>query len=235
VGFILINTSAQGIEFLRLAVSSRSALSAEVLFLRKQLAFYQEHQIPPRKLTDGARFSLVLWSRLFNWREALMIVKPETLIGWHRKGFKVFWRWKSGMGRPRIPENLRRLIVGMVQDNPTSGEERVAAELSVKLGILVSPRTVRAYWPRESDPRSGRRTSSQHCQTFVRNHAEAIVAADFFVAITAGFRMLYVFVVMEVGAVAFCTAMSRLIRLLVGPCSSPRSHSQRSWVSLSHP
>jgi len=90
VGFILINTFAQGIQFLRLAVSSRSALSAEVLFLRKQLAFYQEHQIPPRKLTDAARFSLVLWSRLFNWREALMIVKPETLNGWHRKGFKVF-------------------------------------------------------------------------------------------------------------------------------------------------
>jgi len=90
VGFVLINTGAQGIQFLRLAVSSRSALSAEVLFLRKQLAFYREHQIPPRKLTDAARFSLVLWSRLFNWREALMIVKPETLIGWHRKGFKVF-------------------------------------------------------------------------------------------------------------------------------------------------
>jgi len=90
VGFILIKAGAQGIQFLRLAVSSRSALSAEVLFLRKQLAFYEEHQIPPRKLTDAARFSLVLWSRLFNWREALMIVKPETLIGWHRKGFKLF-------------------------------------------------------------------------------------------------------------------------------------------------
>jgi hypothetical protein len=93
VGFILISTGstgAQGIQFLSLAVSSRSALSAEVLFLRKQLAFYQEHQIPPRQLTDAARFSLVLWSRLFNWREALMIVKPETLIGWHRKGFKLF-------------------------------------------------------------------------------------------------------------------------------------------------
>jgi hypothetical protein len=88
----------------------------------------------------------------------------------------------------------------MVQDNPTWGEERVAAELSVKLGILVSPRTVRAYWPRESDPRSGRRTSSQHWRTFVRNHAQAIVAADFLVAITAGFRVLYVFVVMEVGS-----------------------------------
>jgi putative transposase len=195
---ILITTAGQGIQFLWLAVSSRAELSAEVLFLRKQLAFYQEHQVRPRKLTDAALFSLVLWSQLFNWRTALMIVKPETLIGWHRKGFRLFWRWKSRLGRPRIPENLRQLIVRLVQENPTWGEERIAAELSVKLGILVSPRTVRAYWPQQGDPRGGRRTSSQHWRTFVRNHAKAIVASDFLVAITAGFRVLYVFVVMEV-------------------------------------
>jgi putative transposase len=100
---ILITTVAQCTQFLRLALSSRAALSAEVLFLRKQLAFYQEHQIPPRKLTAAARFSLVLWSRFFNWRKALMIVRPETLIGWHRKGFKLWWLWKSRLGRPRIP------------------------------------------------------------------------------------------------------------------------------------
>ena len=165
-------------------------MSAEVLFLRKQLAFYQEHQVQPRKLTAAARFSLVLWSRLFNWRKALMIVKPETLIGWHRKGFKLFWRWKSRLGRPRIPENLRQLIVRLVQENPTWGEERIAAELAVKRGILVSPRTVRAYWPRAADPRGRRRTSAQHWRSFVRNHAQAMVAADFLVAITAGFRVL---------------------------------------------
>ena len=85
-------------------------MSAEVRFLRKQLAFYREHQVQPRKLTDAARFSLVLWSRLFNWRAALMIVKPETLIGWHRKGFKLFWRWESRLGRPRIPENTPLLL-----------------------------------------------------------------------------------------------------------------------------
>jgi putative transposase len=197
---ILTNTAGQGIQFLWLTVSSRAELSAEVLFLRKQLAFYQEHQVQPRKLTDVARFSLALWSHLFNWRAALVIVKPETLIGWHRQGFKLFWRWKSRLGRPRIPENLRQLIVRMVQENPTWGEERIAAELSVKLGILVSPRTVRVYWPQDRDPRGGRRTSSQHWRTFVRNHAKAIVAADFLVAITAGFRVLYVFVVMEVGS-----------------------------------
>jgi putative transposase len=129
-----------------------------------------------------------------------MIVKPKTLIGWHRKGFKLFWRWKSRLGRPRIPENLRQLMVRMVQENPTWGEERIAAELSVKFGILVSPRTVRAYWPQDSDPRGCGRTSSQHWRTFVRNHAKVIVASDFLVAITAGFRVLYVFVVMEVGS-----------------------------------
>src|SRR5215470_11768705 len=113
---ILIITAGQGIQFLWFAVSSRAQLSAEVLFLRKQLAFYQEHQVQPRKLTDAARFSLVLWSQLFNWRASLMIVKPETLIGWHRKSFKLFWRWKSRLGRPRIPENLRQLIVRMLQE-----------------------------------------------------------------------------------------------------------------------
>ena len=77
---ILVTVVAQGIQFLHLALSSRAALSAEVLFLHKQLAFYQEHRIPPRKLSAAARFSLVLWSRFFNWRQALMIVKPETLI-----------------------------------------------------------------------------------------------------------------------------------------------------------
>lgn len=68
----------------------------------------------------------------------------------------------------------------------------------MKLGILVSPRTVRAYWPQDTTPKGGRRSSSQHWRSFVRNHAKAIVAADFLVAITAGFRVLYVLVVMEV-------------------------------------
>ena len=74
--------------FLRSSVRSRSALLAENLFLRKQLAFYQEHQIRPRRLTDAARFSLVLWSKFCNWKSALVIVKPETLIGWHRRAFQ---------------------------------------------------------------------------------------------------------------------------------------------------
>ena len=125
---------------------------AENLFRRKQLAFYQEHQIRPHRLTAAARFSLLFWSKFFDWRNALVIVKPETLIGWHRKGFKLFWRWKSRPGRPRIPVSLRQLITAMARDNPTWGQARIANELSLKLGIQISPRTVRAYFPSEIPP-----------------------------------------------------------------------------------
>src|SRR5580700_7244743 len=84
----------EGFRFLGLMFRSRTALSAEILFLRKQQTFYEERQVEPRRLNDSARFSLALWSRLFDWKDALVIVKPETLIGWHRKGFKLFWRRK---------------------------------------------------------------------------------------------------------------------------------------------
>src|SRR5437016_8372469 len=196
---LITDLVTDGLLFFRLLFRSRTALGAEVLFLRKQLAFYEERQVQPRRLNDSARFSLILWSRLCDWKEALVIVKPETLIGWHRKGFKLFWKWKSQAGRPRIPENIRKLIVQMAQENPTWGQARVAAELSVKLGICVSPRTVRAHWPPEPERRGRRRTSSQNWRTFVRNHAQSIVACDFLVVVTARFRTLYVFLVMEVG------------------------------------
>src|SRR6201988_184657 len=196
---LITDLVADGLLFFRLLFRSRTALSAEVLFLRKQLAFYQERQVQPRRLNDSARFSLVLLSRFCNWKEALVIVKPETLIGWHRKGFKLFWKWKSQAGRPRIPENIGKLIVQMAQENPTWGQARVAAELSVKLGIYVSPRTVRTYWPPEPERRGHRRTSSQNWRTFVRNHAQPIVACDFLVVVTARFRTLYVFLLVEVG------------------------------------
>ncbi len=87
----------------------------------------------------------------------------------------------------------------MARQNPTWGQERVADELAVKLGIFVSPRTVRAYWPATPDRRGPKRTPSQHWSTFVRNQAQAILACDFLVSVTAGFRVLYVFVVMEIG------------------------------------
>jgi putative transposase len=186
------------VRFLRVAACSRGALVAENLFLRKQLVFYEEHKRQPRRLTDAARISLVFWSRWFNWREVLTIVQPDTLIRWHRKGFQLFWRWKSKPGRPRLPRGIRRLIAQMATENPTWGQARVASELSLKLGIYVSPRTVRAYWPSPPDLQC-RRTPSQHWQAFVRNHARAIIACDFLVAVTVRFRVLYVLVIMEVG------------------------------------
>jgi len=113
----------------------------------------------------------------------LVIVKPETVISWHRKGFKLFRKWKSQAGRPRIHENVRKLIVQMAQEDPTWGQARVAAELSLKLGIDVSPRTVRAYLPPEPGRRGNGRTSSQNWKTFVHNHAQSIVACDFLVVV----------------------------------------------------
>jgi transposase InsO family protein len=127
----------------------------------------------------------------------LVVVKADTLIRWHRKGFRLFWRWKStAPGRPPIPANLRRLIAQMATANRTWGEERIAAELLVKLGIHVSPRTIRRYVPPHTPPRL--RTGSQAWRTFVRNHAAAVLACDFFVAVTVTFRVVYVFVVLDV-------------------------------------
>ena len=77
----------------------------------KAAGFLRGETGPTETINDSARFSLILWSRPCDWKEALVIVKPETLIGWHRKGFKLFWKGKSQAGRPRIPENIRKLIV----------------------------------------------------------------------------------------------------------------------------
>ena len=93
----------------------------------------------------------MLWSRLFDWKEALAIVTPATFVRWHRKSFKLYWRWKSRGGRPPLPKDIRQLIARMVSENVTWGEERVADELSLKLGIYVSPRTVRKYWPEQPE------------------------------------------------------------------------------------
>ena len=182
---------SEGIRFLRTIARSRTALGAEVLFLRKQLAYYQEREIRPRRLTDAARLSLVFWSRFFDWKESLAIVIRETFIRGHRKGFQFYWRWKSRGGRPALPKEIRQLIARMVKEDITWGEERIADELSLKLGIYVSPRTVRKYWPKDSGDRGRRRTSSQHWRTFVKNHAAGIVACDFLVAVTVRFRVLY--------------------------------------------
>jgi putative transposase len=185
------------LRLLSAAVRSHAQLAAENLFLRKQLALYVERHVKPRRADDATRIALVALSWLIDWRRILTVVKPDTLIRWHRKGLQLFWRWKSvPRGRPRLPADLQRLIAEMAAANRTWGEERIASELLLKLGIRVSPRTVRRYMPPGAAPRGAR---SQRWSTFVRNHASAVLACDFFVAITATFRVFYVFVVLEVG------------------------------------
>jgi len=141
--------------------------------------------------------SLTLLSRLFDWRDALVVVRPETLIRWHRAGWRLFWRCKSRPGRPPIPLELRQLIRRMATENPLWGEERIVNELLLKLGLRVSPRTVRKYMPKRPP---GRPRGDQRWSTFLRNHARAIVACDFFVAVTATFRLFYVLVLIEHGS-----------------------------------
>src|SRR5262245_35400621 len=128
--------------FLRLCLHPSPALAAENLFLRKQLALYQERQSTPRRPTQATRVALGWLARWFDWRQALVIVQPATLIRWHRQGFRLFWRWKSTPGRPPVPPDLQALIRRMARENPTWGEERIANELLLKLGLRVSPRTV---------------------------------------------------------------------------------------------
>jgi putative transposase len=194
---LLLTLVCDGGRFLLLFLRPSPALAAENLFLRKQLALYQERQVKPRRATDATRLALVWLSRWFDWRQALALVQPATFTRWHRQGFRLFWRWKSTPGRPPIPADLQALIRQMAQDNLTWGEERIANELLLKLGLRVSPRTIRKYMPKRRDQGHGKRATCQRWQTFVRNHAQAIVACDFCVIVTATFRLLYVFVIME--------------------------------------
>jgi putative transposase len=165
-------------------VRSHAQLAAENLFLTRQLALYVERHVKPRGADDAPRIVLVALSRLIDWRRVLTVVKPDTLIRWHRRAFRLFWRWKSRpRGRPRVPPDVQRLIAEIAAANRTWGEERIAAEPLLKLGIQVSPRTVRRYMGTGRAPRDGAR--SQLWSTFVSNHASAVPACDFLVLITA--------------------------------------------------
>ena len=195
--YTLLTVVCDAVRFLILCLRPAPTLAAENLFLRRQLAQYQERQVKPRRADDATRITLVWLSRLFDWRKALVIVQPATLIRWHRQGSRWFWRWRSKPGRPALPKDLRAIIRQMALENPTWGQERIANELLLKLGLKVSPRTVRKYMPDRCVGDPGKRRQTQLWSTFVRNHAKGIIACDFGVAITATFRVLYVFVVIE--------------------------------------
>jgi hypothetical protein len=156
---------------LRLYLRSPVALAAENLFLRKQLALYQEHHVKPRRASNATRITLLWLSQWFDWHRALVVVQPETFTRWRRQGFRLCRPWTSCCGRPPIPAELQGLIRQMARENLTWGQRRIANELQLKLGLRVSPRTVRKYLPTHLDRAPGHRVPAQRWRTFVRNHA----------------------------------------------------------------
>jgi putative transposase len=186
---ILISTfTALGCTF-----RTRASLQLEILALRHQLVVLQRSNKKRLQLRTSDRFLWVLLSQLWSrWRSCLLLVKPATVIAWHRQGFRLYWKWKSRrtrIGRPGIPKEIQRLIRNMSASNVLWGAPRLHAEL-LKLGIEVSQATVAKYMLRH------RRPPSQTWRTFLDDHVKQLVTVDFFVVPTVSFRLLYVFVVL---------------------------------------
>jgi len=179
---------------LRVFFRSRSDTALEVLALRQQVAVLKRKRPRPRLSSLDRLFwtiLLQLWSR---WDEVLVIVKSKTVVGWHRAGFRWYWRWRSRprVGRPNITEEIRRLIRRMAQENAGWGAPKIHGELQ-KLGFELSERTVARYLRqvrRRGDP-------GNSWLAFLANHREAIVAFDFFTVPTVTFKLLYCFFVIE--------------------------------------
>ncbi len=168
-------------------------LSAENLALRQQLAILKQKSIRSR-LRNRDRIFWVSLSRFWTpWRGALHIVQPETVVRWHKQGFKLYWRWKSRpgeVGRPKIDAEIRKMIRQMSRENPLWGTPRIQSELRL-LGYEVSQPTIDKYKYRHHNP------PSQTWRTFLDNHVGDIVAIDFFTVPTATFRVLYCFIMLR--------------------------------------
>jgi len=170
----------------------RLVLVAENLALRQQLLVLHRSSNRPRLRHRDRLFWIALSQLWRDWRSILVIVKPETVIKWHRQGFKCYWRWKSRsarVGRPKINQEVRVLIRRMWRENPTWGVPRIQAELHL-LGYEIAESTVAKYRLRSRQP------PSQTWQSFLRNHAGQIAAIDFFTVPTATFNVLYGFIVL---------------------------------------
>jgi putative transposase len=180
----------------RVFFRSRHETALEILALRQQVAVLKRKLPRPRLNPWDRLFWTTLrhvWSR---WAEVLVVVKPETVVGWHRVGFRLFWRWRSRArgGRPKTTAEIRALIRRLAEENPTWGAPKVHGEL-LKLGFVVSERTVARYLRRvrrRGDP-------GQRWLTFLANHREMIAALDFFTVPTVTFQLLYCFFVIEHG------------------------------------
>jgi transposase InsO family protein len=173
------------------ALRCQRELAIENLALRQQLAVLKNNY-PRPKLTDTDRLFWVILSKLWGgWREAIHLVQPQTVVNWHRKAFRFYWRRKSRrLGRPRTSNEIRRLIQRMCIANPLWGAPRIHGEL-LKLGFDISESTVSKYMIRRRKP------PSQTWRVFLKNHAREIIAADFFTVPTVNFRVLFVFVILS--------------------------------------
>jgi putative transposase len=171
---------------------SRKDLLLENLVLRQQLAVFKQRKQRPK--LDG--FDKLFWvavQRVWTeWKKSLLIVTPDTVVRWHREGFRKYWRWRSRreIGRKRISKEVRELILQMTSDNPTWGAPRIHGEL-LKLGFDVSERSV-SRWMRRVPQKPG---TSKQWKAFLSNHREVIAAMDFFTVSTLSFTVLYCFFV----------------------------------------
>src|SRR5262245_473362 len=172
----------------RAALRSRTDLLAENLLLRHQLAVLTRRPRTRPAIRSGDKLRWVVARRLRrDRRRRLLLVRPEPVVGWHRRGWRLFWRWRSWcpLGRPRLSPEVRDLIATIARDNPLWGTERVRGEL-LKLGFVVSNRSNRRY--RGGPPR----TPSQAWRTFLLNPRPDLCAADLFTVQTLTFGTLYV-------------------------------------------
>jgi transposase InsO family protein len=172
---------------------TRARLEAEIVLLRHQLNVLRRRAPPKPRLTVADRLIFVWLYRLFpSVLNAMAIVQPDTIVRWHRTGFRLYWRWKSRFlgGRPKVSVEIQCLIREMSLANPLWGAPRIHSEL-LKLGIEAVQSTVAKYMARRG------RGSSQTWKTFLRNHAAGIAAMDFLVVPTIGFRLLFVLVILR--------------------------------------
>jgi transposase InsO family protein len=172
---------------------TQARLEAEIIMLRHQLNVLRRRVPPKPKLTVADRLFLVWLYRLFpSVLSAVTIIQADTIIRWHRAGFRLHWRWKSRSlgGRPKTSAEVRRLIREMSLANPLWGAPRLHGEL-LKLGIEVAQSTVAKYMARRGGG------SSQTWKTFLRNHGAGIAAMDFLVVPTVGFKLLFVLVILR--------------------------------------
>jgi putative transposase len=176
---------------------SRRHNALYIAALEQQLGVLRREKVRPTLSVFDRAFWIGLCRHWAAWRSALAIVQPETVLRWHRAGYRLFWRWRSQAGRPRIPKEHAELIRSISRQHPELGEDQIALELETKLGVRHSPSTVRRYRWRAPKPPGPPRHPSQSWRTFLTNHAGAIWACDFVVQATARFIPVYIFVVIE--------------------------------------